>query len=239
MLTDNDFEIIGEDLQAVKIRIADDKSVISDPGNLVYLTDNIKMNVTLGKETFGQKLLSGFKRALVGENFFLTNFQAESGIGEIVFSSPVPGKILPVRLNNNSIICQKQSYLCSEKGISIEVAFARKLGAGIFGKEGFILQKLTGEGIAFIQASGSIIKKTLNEGERIKLDPGGVVAFDPSIDYDIRFVGNISTAIFGGVGLFFVTLTGPGDVYLQTLPINKLSRNILNASKKHQTKPKG
>ncbi|EKE03225.1 MAG: hypothetical protein ACD_20C00234G0047 [uncultured bacterium] len=239
MLNKADYEIIGDDLQAVKINLSKEKAVLADPGNLVYITNNIKMDVTLGEFNYFEKVLSAFKRAIVGENFFLTRFSSDSDIGEIVFSSPVPGKIIPVEIPPEGLICEKQSYLCSDSNIKIEIAFARRIGAGLFGREGFILQKLTGEGTAFIQASGTIIKKTLQPEESIRLDPGCVVAFEPSVDYDIKYVGDIRTALFGGVGIFFVTLIGPGDVYIQTLPLNKLSQKILSKSKFPKAKSNG
>ncbi|OGI22951.1 MAG: TIGR00266 family protein [Candidatus Melainabacteria bacterium RIFOXYA12_FULL_32_12] len=239
MLNKSDYEVIGNDLQAVIIRLSEAKSVFADPGSLVYTSDNVKMDVTLGERGFAKRILSGFKRTIVGENFFLTRFSSDLGTGEVVFSSPVPGKIIPVEIPKEGLICEKQAYLCSDSSINIEVAFAKRIGAGLFGREGFILQKLTGEGTVFVQSCGTIIKKTLGQGEIIKLDPGCVVAFDPSVDYDIKYVGNIKTAIFGGVGLFFVTLVGPGNVYIQTLPLSKLSRKLLSGSKFPKAKSNG
>jgi uncharacterized protein (TIGR00266 family) len=235
----NDYEIIGENLQAVRIKLLEGKSVVSDPGNLVYMTDNIKMNVTLGNQNLSGKFLGGIKRTIVGENFFLTNFKSSSEAGEVVFSSPVPGKIMPLEIQDGSIICEKQAYLCSDSDISINITFVKRIGVGLFGREGFILQKLTGKGTVFIQASGSIIKKSLTVGESIKVDPGCVVAFDPSVNYDIKYVGDFKTALFGGIGLFFVTLSGPGNVFIQTLPLNKLSQKIMSANKYSKARSKG
>jgi uncharacterized protein (TIGR00266 family) len=176
------------------------------------------------------KLVNAGKRMLVGENLFMTAF-TNTGYGKkhVSFASPYPGKIIPLNLFqlNNTIICQKDSFLCAAKGVSIGIEFQRKLGTGLFGGEGFIMEKLEGDGMAFLHACGHVVEKNLQPGELLKIDTGCIVGFTGGIDYDIQMVGGIKNTLFGGEGFFFATLRGPGKVWIQTLPISRLAGRIL------------
>ena len=173
------------------------------------------------------------RRLLTGESLFVTTFThaRSSGKEQVGFASPYPGKIVPMHLDElgGELICQKDSFLCSAKGISIGIAFQKKLGVGLFGGEGFIMQRLTGDGIAMVHAGGTLMKRTLAAGETLKLDTGCLVALVPSVTYDIQFVGGFKNTLFGGEGLFLATVTGPGDVWLQSLPFSRLAGRVLSA----------
>lgn len=220
-----DYKIYGDDIQLVEIELDPGEGVQAEAGVMTYMETGIDMQT----DTKGG-MMGGFKRMLTGESFFITTFlnrgHEKSHVG---FGAPYPGKIIPIDLTDyrGTFYCQKDSYLCSAKGVDIDVAFTKKLGAGFFGGEGFILQKLTGDGMAFIHAGGTIIEKQLQPGETIRVDTGCIVGFESSVNYDIEFVGGFKNALFGKEGLFLATLTGPGLVYVQSLPISRLSERIL------------
>jgi uncharacterized protein (TIGR00266 family) len=223
-----DYKIFGDDMQLVEIELDPQESVRAEAGALMYMDNNIVMQTNAEGGMF-----KGFKRMIVGESFFITNFiNSGSGKGRVAFSAPYPGKIIPVDLLefNGQFICQKNSYLCSAKGIEIKIQFVKKIGAGIFGGEGFILQKLEGNGMAFIHAGGTIVEKFLEPGETLRVDTGCIVGFSETVDYDIKFVGGFKNALFGGEGIFLAQLTGPGKVYLQSLPFSRLADRIIQAA---------
>jgi len=220
-----DYRIVGDDMQAVIITLDPGEAVQAEAGAMMFMEEEIAMNTGTGGG-----LLKGVKRILAGESFFITTFANQSKIRRSVsFSAPYPGKILAVDLKQGNLLCQRDAYLCSAYGIDIAVVFTKRLGAGFFGGEGFILEKLSGEGLAFIHAGGTLIKKTLREGERLRVDTGCLAAFEESVDYDIEFVGGFTTAFFGGEGLFFASLTGPGVIYMQTLPFSRLADRTMAA----------
>jgi uncharacterized protein (TIGR00266 family) len=223
-----DYQIFGDDLQMVEIELDPGEGVRAEAGAMMYMEQGIVMQTGTGGGLF-----KGFKRAITGESFFITTF-VNNGRGKqrVAFGSPYPGKVIPIDLSahRGQFIAQKDSYLCSANGIDIEIAFTRKIGAGLFGGEGFILQRLKGDGMAFIHAGGAIIKKELGSGETIRLDTGCLAGMDATIDYDIQFVGGFKNALFGGEGLFLATLTGPGVVYLQSLPLSRLADRISSAA---------
>ncbi len=223
-----DYELIGDDMQAVIITLDAGEMVQAEAGAMMYMTDGVQMNT----ESAGG-LLKGVKRILAGESFFITTFQnAGRNQEKVAFAAPYPGKIIPMDLTKmGTMLCQRDTYLCSAYGIDISVAFTKRLGAGFFGGEGFILQRLQGDGLAFVHAGGTIMEKQLAAGETLKVDTGCLVAFQESVDYDIQFIGGIKTAFFGGEGLFFAKLTGPGTVYLQTLPFSRLADRMVAASR--------
>ncbi|RMF59565.1 MAG: TIGR00266 family protein [Calditrichaeota bacterium] len=223
-----DYELIGDDMQAVIIALDPGEMVQAEAGAMMYMTDGVQMNTGTGGG-----LLKGVKRILTGESFFITTFQYNgSGQGKVAFAAPYPGKIIPIDLGQmGTMYCQRDAYLCSAYGIDISVAFTKRLGAGFFGGEGFILQKLAGDGLAFVHAGGTIMERDLAAGETLKADTGCLVAFQESVGYDIQFVGGIKTAFFGGEGLFFATLHGPGKVYLQTLPFSRLADRVSAATR--------
>lgn len=220
-----DYKIYGDDLQLVEIELDPGEGVRAEAGAMTYMENGISMDTN----TAGGGLLGGFKRMFVGESFFITTFLNQGGSkSRVGFSAPYPGKIIPIDLSNyrDGFICQKDSYLCSAKGIDVNVTFTKRLGAGFFGGEGFILQKLTGQGLAFIHAGGTIIEKRLQPGETLRIDTGCIVGFEPTVSYDIQFVGGFKNALFGKEGLFLASLSGPGTVYIQSLPISKLAERI-------------
>jgi uncharacterized protein (TIGR00266 family) len=220
-------EIIGDDMQAVVLTLSAGDEVRAEAGAMTYMTDGIEMDARMQGG-----LLGGLKRKiLAGESFFLTFFRCHAASARVAFSGPYPGKILRMPLVNSAILCQRDAFLCAAGDVNINIAFTKRLGAGFFGGEGFILERLEGTGEAFIHSGGTIIAMTLAAGERLKVDTGCLVAFDPTVDYDIQFVGGIKTAIFGGEGLFFATLTGPGRVWIQTLPFSRLADRIIAARK--------
>jgi uncharacterized protein (TIGR00266 family) len=179
-------------------------------------------------------MFAGFKRMLTGDSFFISTFMhSGSGKGHVAFGAPYPGKIIPLHLGKlgGKFICQKDGFLCAARGVEINVEFTKKLGAGIFGGEGFILQRLEGQGLAFVHAGGTILKRNLAAGEILRVDTGCLVAFAPSVEYDIQFVGGFKNALFGGEGLFYATLTGPGEVYLQSLPFSRLADRVVAAAR--------
>jgi uncharacterized protein (TIGR00266 family) len=232
-----DYKIIGDDMQAVIVTLDPGETVIAEAGAMMFMEYGIEMNTTLDPNRQGGgllgRLVGGAKRALAGDSFFVTTF---TNVGtrrqDAAFSAPYPGKILPVELADwgGTVIAQKDAFLCAARGIDVSIAFSRRIGAGFFGGEGFILQKVTGDGLAFLHASGTLHERTLQPGESLRVDTGCLVAMQQSVDYDIQMVPGIKTALFGGEGLFFVKLTGPGRVVLQSLPFSRLADRIIAAS---------
>jgi uncharacterized protein (TIGR00266 family) len=229
-----DYKIYGEEMQCVEIELDPQETVIAEPGAFMMMDDAIKMETIFGdgnEKGFFGKLISGGKRLLTGENLFVTQYtNIGSGKKHISFASPYPGKIIPLSLMhlNGRVICQKDAFLCAAKGVSIGIEFQKKLGTGLFGGEGFIMQKLEGDGLAFVHAGGHIIEKTLSPNEILKVDTGCIVAFTSDVQYDIQFVGGVKNTLFGGEGLFYATLRGPGKVWIQSLPISRLAGRILS-----------
>jgi len=234
MADEIDYKLIGDDLQAVIITLDPGEMVLAEAGAMMYMQDGIVMNTTLDPNAQGgglmNKLFQGAKRALSGDTFFITTFaNGASSRRRVAFSSPFPGKIKPVDLRewNGTIIAQKDSFLCAPRGTNVDVAFTRRIGAGFFGGEGFILQRITGDGVAVLHASGAIWEKTLAAGEVLRVDTGCIVAMESQVQYDIQIVPGVKTALFGGEGLFFATLAGPGRVMLQTMPFSRLADRII------------
>lgn len=223
-----DYTIIGDDLQIVEIALDPREGVRAEAGAMLYMTDGIDMQTSTGGG-----LMAGLKRMVTGSGFFITNFSNAGAVkARVGFGAPYPGKVIPLDLRavGGTYLCQKDAFLCAAEGIDIEVAFTKKLGAGLFGGEGFILQKLTGDGLAFVHAGGTIIPFDLADGETLRVDTGCLVAFAPTVGYDIQFVGGFKNALFGGDGLFLAVLKGPGHVYLQSLPFSRLADRIVAAS---------
>jgi uncharacterized protein (TIGR00266 family) len=231
-----DYRIFGEEMQYVEVELDPNETAIAEPGAFMMMDEGIDMQTIFGDGSQQQsggllgKLWNAGKRVLVGENLFMTAFTNSShGKKHVSFASPYPGKIIPADLSQlgNRIICQKDSFLCAAKGVSVGIEFQRKLGTGLFGGEGFIMEKLEGDGMAFLHACGHVLEKDLQPGELLKIDTGCIVGFTATVAYDIQFVGGIRNSIFGGEGLFFATLRGPGKVWIQTLPISRLAGRIL------------
>ena len=233
---DIDFQIYGEEMQYVEVELDPNETAMAEPGAFMMMEDGVSMETIFGDGSnhnnsgFLDKLFNAGKRALVGESLFMTAFTNVSyGKKKVCFASPYPGKIIPLDLSlfEHKIICQKDAFLCAAKGVSIGIEFQRKLGVGLFGGEGFIMEKLEGDGRCFLHACGHVVKRQLNYNEILKIDTGCIVGFTSSVNYDIQFVGGIKNTIFGGEGLFFATLTGPGTVWIQSLPISRLAGRIL------------
>ena len=229
-----DYEVYGDDMQFVEVTLDPGESVIAEAGTMMYMSQGIRMETVMGdpgkdQGLFG-KLVDAGKRAVTGESLFLTVFTAgSSGRDQVSFAAPYPGKIIPMQVGElgGEILCQKDAFLCAAKGINIGIAFQKKIGAGLFGGEGFILQRLLGDGLAFAHAGGTIHRRELATGETLRLDTGCLVAFQPSVNYDIQFTGGIKNSLFGGEGLFLATLTGPGTIWLQSLPFSRLAGRML------------
>lgn len=229
-----DYVIHGDDMQMVEVELDPQETVIAEAGAMNWMEDSIAFEAKMGdgsepnKGFFG-KVLDVGKRALTGESIFMTHFTNEGhSKAKAAFAAPYPGKIIPLDLPEvgGEIVCQKDAFLCAALGTKVDIAFSRKLGAGFFGGEGFILQRLSGDGKAFIHAGGTVVKKVLNN-DVLKVDTGCIVAFSSGIDYDIQRAGNLKSMFFGGEGLFLATLRGTGTVYLQSLPFSRLADRIL------------
>jgi uncharacterized protein (TIGR00266 family) len=234
-----DYEILGEEMQLVEITLDPQEACVAEAGAFLYMEPGIQMETIFGDGSKQQssgimgKLLSAGKRVITGESLFMTAFGNTAGQRQkVAFASPYPGKIIPMDLKKlgGTMICQKDAFLVCARGISLGIAFQKKLGVGFFGGEGFILQKLEGDGLAFVHASGMIIERELKPGETLRIDTGCLVAFEPSVNYDIQFVGGFKTALFGGEGLFFATMTGPGRVWIQSLPFSRFASRIFAAA---------
>ena len=232
-----DYELIGDDMQIVEIELDPGETVIAEAGAMNYMEDGIAFEAKMGDGSqpnqglFG-KLLDVGKRALTGESIFMTHF-TNQGVGKkrVSFAAPFPGKIICVDLNElqGNLLCQKDSFLCAAMGTKLSIAFQRKLGAGFFGGEGFILQKLSGDGKAFVHAGGTVVRKELN-GETLRVDTGCIVAFDERIQYDVQLAGGLKSMVFGGEGLFLATLSGFGTVWLQSLPFSRLADRVIQCA---------
>lgn len=231
-----DYEIFGHEMQFVEIELDPQESVISEAGAMMYMSDRIVLETVFGDGSaasqsggFFDKMLGAGKRLITGEGLFITMFtHTGQGKGRVAFASPYPGKIIPLDLKKygNRIICQKDAFLCAARGVSMGVAFQKKIGMALFGGEGFIMQQLDGDGFCFVHAGGTIVERQLAAGETLKVDTGCLVALTQTVKYDIEYVGNVKSAIFGGEGFFYATLQGPGHVWLQSLPFSRLAGRI-------------
>lgn len=233
-----DYDIFGDDMQYVEIELDPGEAAVGEAGMMMFMQDGIEMETVFGDGSAAQsgflgKLMGAGKRLLTGESLFTTIYANQAqGKKRVAFAAPYPGKIVPIDLAQlgGTLLCQKDAFLCAAKGVSLGIAFQQRLGVGFFGGEGFILQKLEGDGMAFIHAGGTLAEKTLAPGETLRVDTGCVAALQPSVDFDIQYIGKIKTALFGGEGLFLARLTGPGKVWLQTLPFSRLANRVLAAA---------
>jgi uncharacterized protein (TIGR00266 family) len=235
-----DYRIIGGSMQFVEVELDPQEAVVAEAGAMMFMEDGIEMETIFGD---GSRQQSGFlgalmgagKRLLTGESMFMTVFQ-NAGLGKkkVAFGAPYPGTIIPIHLSEigGELIAQKDAFLCAAKGVSIGIAFQKKLGVGLFGGEGFIMERLVGDGLAFVHAGGTLMNRDLGPGETLRVDTGCIVGFQPSVSYDIQFVGKIKSALFGGEGLFFATLRGPGRIWLQSLPLSRMADRLYSAAPK-------
>jgi uncharacterized protein (TIGR00266 family) len=227
------YNILGDDLQLVEILLDAGQAVRAEVGTMTYLDEGVEMQTSTGGG-----ILKGLARAFTGESFFVTAFLNKGQrMARAAFAAPYPGKIVPLDLRalGGTFLCQKDSFLCAAEDVEIELAFTKRLGAGVFGGEGFILQRLKGNGLAFVHAGGTIVERDLTAGESLRVDTGCLVAFAPTVDYDIQFIGGFTNVLFGGEGLFFARLKGPGKVFLQSLPFSRLADRILAAARHGKT----
>ena len=230
-----DYKIYGEEMQFVEIELDPQETVIAEAGSFMMMDEGVKMETIFGdgsqqSGSLFEKLLNAGKRVLTGEGLFMTSYtNYGQGKKKAAFAAPYPGKIVPINLPEVSgkFICQKDAFLCAAKGVSVGIEFNRKLGTGLFGGEGFIMQKLVGDGIAFVHAGGTLHQRVLQTGEVLKVDTGCIVGFEQSVHYDIEFIGGIKNTFFGGEGVFFATLRGPGVVFVQSLPFSRLADRII------------
>lgn len=234
-----DYKIYGEEMQYVEVELDPQETAIAEAGSFMMMDEGINMETIFGDGSaqqggFMNKLFSAGKRLLVGESLFMTAYtNVGAGKKRVSFASPYPGKIIPLDLAQlgGRVICQKDAFLCAAKGVAVGIEFQKKLGTGLFGGEGFIMEKLEGDGMAFVHAGGHVLERYLVPGEMLKVDTGCIVGFTSTVTYDIQFVGGIKNTLFGGEGVFFATLRGPGKVWIQTLPISRLASRILTYSR--------
>ena len=235
-----DYKIFGDDMQFVEVELDPMEAAVAEAGGMMYMEDGIEMETIFGDGSqqnsgFMSALMGAGKRLLICESLFMTVFQ-NRGVGKkrVAFAAPYPGKIIPIHLAEigGELIAQKDAFLCAAKGVSVGIAFQKRIGVGLFGGEGFIMERLQGDGWAFIHAGGTLYERTLAPGETLRVDTGCVVAYEPGVSFDIQFVGKIKSAIFGGEGLFFATLRGPGKIWLQSLPFSRIADRIIAAAPK-------
>jgi len=241
-----DYKIVGHDMQMVEVELDPGETVIAEAGAMTYMEEGISFEAKMGDGSAAEsglfgKLLNASKRAITGESLFMTHFTHNgSGKSHVAFAAPYPGSIIPIDLSTigGELLCQKDAFLCAALGTKLDIAFTKRLGVGFFGGEGFILQRMDGDGMLFIHAGGTIIEKELH-GETLRVDTGCLVAFQPSIDYDIERAGNLKSMVFGGEGLFLATLRGTGKVWLQSLPFSRMADRILASAPAHGGSDKG
>lgn len=233
-----DYEIKGSEMQFVEVELDPGEAAVGEAGSLMYMESGIGMDTVFGDGAqptggFFGKLLGAGKRLITGESLFTTVY-TNNGAGKqkVAFAAPYPGKIIPMELSKmgGMLICQKDAFLCAARGVSLGIYFQQKLSVGFFGGEGFIMQKLEGNGLAFVHAGGTVMRRELKPGETLLVDTGCVVAFSPNVNFEIQYVGKIKTALFGGEGLFFAKLSGPGTVWLQSLPFSRLASRVFAAA---------
>ena len=233
-----DYEIKGAEMQFVEVELDPGEAAIGEAGSLMFMEGGIQMDTVFGdggrqEGGFMSKLLGAGKRLITGESLFTTVYSNQAHAKQrVAFAAPYPGKILPMDLRQlgGMLICQKDSFLCAARGVSLGIHFQQKLSVGFFGGEGFIMQKLEGDGLAFVHAGGTVLRRELRHGETLLIDTGCVVAYTPNVDFEIQYVGKIKTALFGGEGLFFAKMTGPGTVWLQSLPFSRLASRVFAAA---------
>jgi uncharacterized protein (TIGR00266 family) len=244
---DIDFRVFGDDMQFVEIELDPGETAIAEAGAMMYMDAGIEMQTIFGdgseeSNNLMGKIFGAGKRVLTGESLFMTAFtNTASGKQKVSFGAPYPGKIVSINLaeTGGEVLCQKDAFLCAAKGVSIDIAFQKKIGVGLFGGEGFILQKLKGDGYAFAHAGGTVMEKYLEPSEKIKIDTGCIAAMQSTLRYDIELAGGIKTAVFGGEGLFFANVTGPGKVWIQSLPFSRIADRIIASAPKIGGQRKG
>ena len=234
-----DFEIKGSEMQFVEVELDPGEAAVGEAGSMMFMDAGIAMDTVFGDGSQNQggglfgKLLGAGKRLVTGESLFTTVYTNQSAVkARVAFAAPYPGKIIPMDLRQlgGTLICQKDAFLCAARGVSLGIFFQQKLGVGFFGGEGFIMQKLDGDGLAFVHAGGTVVKRELKPGQTLLIDTGCIVALTPSVNFEIQYVGKVKTALFGGEGLFLAKVAGPGTVWLQSLPFSRLASRVFAAA---------
>jgi uncharacterized protein (TIGR00266 family) len=233
-----DYKIYGTETQFVEVELDPGEAAVGEAGAMMFMEDGIVMDTVFGdgsaqQKNFWGKLVGAGKRLVTGESLFTTVFQNNgTGKRKVAFAAPYPGTLIPIHLPDvgGTLICQKDSFLCAAKGVALGIEFQRKLGVGLFGGEGFVMQRLDGDGLAFIHAGGTLYERDLQPGEVLKVDTGCIVALTRSVSYDIQYIGGLKSALFSGEGLFFAVLQGPGKVWLQSLPLSRMANRIVMAA---------
>jgi uncharacterized protein (TIGR00266 family) len=230
-----EYKIVGDVMQALQVSLVQGEQVYAEAGAMLYMGAGIELQAKMQ----GGIVKGLMRKFLAGESMFMSVFQCNAPSGHLALANPIAGKIYPVQLRNNTILAERNAFLCAVGNVDLSVAFTKKFGAGLFGGEGFILQKLTGEGLVFLHAGGNMLDFDLAPGEHLRVDTGCIVSTDESVTYDIQFVGGFRNALFGGEGLFYATLTGPGHVTLQTLPFSRLANRLAAAAGGRKDESKG
>ncbi len=233
-----DYQIFGEEMQFVEVELDPGESVVAEAGSMMFMQDGIQLETVFGDASSSgggllDRLVGAGKRLLTGESLFMTVFSnAGQGKARVAFAAPYPGTIMPVDLRDvdGTLICQKDAFLCAARGVQVGIAFQKKIGVALFGGEGFIMEKLDGDGLVFLHAGGFVVKRELKAGETLRVDTGCIVALDATVGYDIQYVGSVKSALFGGEGFFYATLRGPGTIWLQSLPFSRLAGRIWRAA---------
>lgn len=221
------YKVEGDNLEVVRVKLKPGQEVYAEAGKMVYKTANVSWETQMTGSGIGDKLMGALKRKLTGESLFMTHFKSKQGEGEVGFAGDFPGRIQAFELTaGQSVLVQRDGFIVAERTVKLDIAFTKRIGAGLFGGEGFILQKLTGPGVAFIHGGGDFIEFDLKAGEVLQVDTGCIVAFDESVKYDVQMAGGISASLFGGEGLFLATMTGPGRAWVQTMTLSKLRRQL-------------
>ncbi|MEO8032919.1 MAG: TIGR00266 family protein [Acidobacteriota bacterium] len=230
-----DYKIIGDVMQALRLDLQNGEEIYAEAGTMLYMSDGIDLQARMQ----GGIMKGLMRKFLAGESMFMSVFRATSGNAHLALANPIAGKIFPIELKNTTILAERNAFLCATGNVDLSIAFTKRFGAGLFGGEGFILQKISGQGLVFLHAGGNMVEFDLAAGERLRVDTGCIVSMDESVHYDIQFVGGFKNALFGGEGLFYATLTGPGHVVLQTLPFSRLASRIAHAVGGRRDEAKG
>src|SRR5258706_11387170 len=230
-----EYKIVGDDMQAVQIDLRQGEEIYAEAGAMLYMGQGIDLQARMQ----GGIVKGLMRKFLAGESLFMSVFRCNTPTGKLALANPIAGKIFPIQLNNTTILAERNAYLCAIGNVDLSVAFTKRFGAGLFGGEGFLLQKISGQGLVFLHAGGNMLEFNLTAGEQLRVDTGCIVSMADTVAYDIQFVGGFRNALFGGEGLFYATLTGPGHVVLQTLPFSRLANRLMAAVAGHQDESKG
>ena len=230
-----EYKIVGDVMQALQVELHRNEELYAEAGAMLYMGAGIDLQARMQ----GGLMKGLMRKFLAGESLFMSVFRCEVGSASLALANPIAGKIIPIQLNNTTILAERNAFLCAIGNVDLTVAFTKRFGAGLFGGEGFLLQKISGQGLVFLHAGGNMLEFNLAAGEQLRVDTGCIVSMAETVNYDIQFVGGFRNALFGGEGLFYATLTGPGHIVLQTLPFSRLANRLMAASGGHRDESKG